>query len=309
MKIMSKDIFVQLDHQGILAIRGEDAGKFLQGYVTCDVDAATATVWQMGAFCNLQGRMLSSFLIVKSGSDYLLKMDRELVATTQAFLHKYLAFFKAETVDVSSDYRLTGITGPAARGVIESLFPSCPSPQQPHCEHDGTHLLLLSGDPARFELWLSAEKEVELKQALPTQFVLGATDRWTWMDIQQGIGWVVPALSEKFVPQMMNYQLIDAIDFDKGCYLGQEIVARMQYRGQLKRQMYHARVNEEQPPLAGATVKNQAGDNAGTVVCAVAVNEGHELLAVLHKDDERQLFFLESGEEITLLPLPYTINS
>ncbi len=306
---MHKDILVQLDHQGILAIRGEDAAKFLQGYVTCDVDAVTPGVWQMGAFCNLQGRMLSSFLIVNDGSDYLLKMDRELVATTQAFLHRYLAFFKAETVDVSADYRLTGIAGPGAPGVIDSLFANCPSPEQPHCSVDGTQLTLLHADPARFELWLSAEKEAELKQALPVQFVLEGADPWTWMDIQQGIGWVVPATSEKFVPQMMNYQLIDAIDFDKGCYLGQEIVARMQYRGQLKRQMYHARVNEEQRPPAGATVKNQAGDGVGTIVCAVAVSEGHELLAVLQKEDDSQAYFLDSGEEMTLLPLPYAMDN
>jgi|TARA_B100000315_G_scaffold70219_1_gene64031 hypothetical protein len=306
---MHKDILVQLDHQGILAIRGEDAAKFLQGYVTCDVDAVTPAVWQMGAFCNLQGRMLSSFLIINSGDGYLLKMDRELVTTTHDFLRKYLPFFNAETVDVSDDYRLIGIAGPGAKGVIERLFPRCPSVEQPHFSHDGTQLMLLHPDPDRFELWLSGEGESELMQALPDQFVTGDADPWKWMDIQQGIGWVVAATSEKFVPQMMNYQLIDAIDFDKGCYLGQEIVARMQYRGELKRQMYHALVDGGQRPISGAPVNTQAGDAVGTVISAVAVKKGHELLAVLQNGDDSQPFFLDSGEKITLLPLPYTINN
>jgi len=304
---MPKDIFVQLDHQGLLAIRGEDAAKFLQGYVTCDVDKVTPGVWQMGAFCNLQGRMLSSFLIVNTGSEYLLKMDRELVATTHDFLRKYLIFFKAETADVSSDYRLTGIAGPAAKRIIESLFSSCPSAEQPHCSHDGAELILLHQDSERFELWISGQQEAELKQALPV--VSDNADRWTWFDIQQGIGWVSPETSEKFVPQMMNFQLIDAIDFDKGCYLGQEIVARMEYRGQLKRQMYRGLVSAEEKPPAGAVVNNQAGSSAGSIVSAVAMDEGYELLAVLQQGDDSQLFFLDSGQQISLLPLPYAIDS
>ena len=306
---MQKDILVQLDHQGILAIRGKDAGKFLQGYVTCDVDEVTPGVSRMGAFCNLQGRMLSSFLIVNSGSEYLLRMDRELVAPTRDFLRKYLPFFKAETVDASGDYRLSGIAGPGAQQVLEDLFVNCPSPDHPHCSLDGVELILLQGEPARFELWVSTEKESELTRALPAHFDLVRADRWTWMDIQQGIGWVSPATAEKFVPQMLNYQHIDAINFDKGCYLGQEIVARMQYRGQLKRQMHRGFVPGGSPPPAGTTVNNQDGNSAGTVVCAVTEKDGYEILAVLQDNDDSQGFFMESGEKITLLPLPYTINN
>lgn len=261
--------------------------------------------------------MLSSFLMVNTiadstvdnGSEYLLKMDRELVAGTAAFLHKYLPFFKAETVDVTADYRLIGLAGSGAKAFIESQFPGCPSSAQRHCSFDGTQLLLVHPDPARFEIWTSAEKEAQLRQALPDQFVTDVADRWTWMDIQQGIGWVSPATTEKFVPQMLNYQHVEAINFDKGCYLGQEIVARMQYRGQLKRQMFHGLVNGGARPLAGAIVNNQAASSAGTIVCAVPVNSGYELLAVLQKGDESQLFFLDSGEKITLLPLPYTIST
>jgi folate-binding protein YgfZ len=200
---------------GFLKVSGKDAVSFLQGYTTCDLHALDEDTVQMGAVCNIQGRMLTSFLVISDGQDLILRMSRDLIAATIEFLSKYIVFSKAELSDISEQRYCFGL--PEAS-------------QQPAgnlTRQDASFIVHLGN---RSELWLPAA------EALPD--ATASMESWRNAEFEAGVVWVSNATTEKFLPQMFNYHMLDAIDFEKGCYLGQEIVARMQYRGELKRKLH-----------------------------------------------------------------------
>lgn len=239
----------RLNQFGFLKISGKDAIKFLQGYTTCDLDALTETSVQLGAICNLQGRMLTSFLVVRQETDLILRMDRSLIEKTMQFLNKYIVFSKAELHDISDSYRCFG----HAETEEESYSMSV---------NDDTFTIHLGN---RREVWQTPDVDDAIE----------APAAWHDLEIAQGITWVTEATSEKFLPQMFAYHVLGGIDFNKGCYLGQEIVARMQYRGELKRRLHRvsAVVNEVESGDVVATgsnaslvILNNSSDEATTVI-------------------------------------------
>ncbi len=242
---------------GFLAVSGRDAAKFLQGYITCNLDSLHPGKSRIGAVCNLQGRMVSSARLALKDGVILLRMHRDLVQPTMDFLQKYIVFSKAEMADVSGQYHCYGIIGEVDDAAVEAGGVTR--------REDG---LLVTVGPARFELWSTAghiDGEADL-------------DAWATAEVDAGIAWVGAATAESFIPQMFGYHQIGAIDFDKGCYLGQEIVARMQYRGNLNRRLFRA-------ALAGAHVGDTlmaGGKVAGTIVAAAP----NACLAVVQSKDD-----------------------
>jgi len=128
---------------------------------------------------------------------------------------------------------------------------------------------------------------------------------WSALEIELGLAWVLPATAEEFIPQMMNLQMVGGISFSKGCYLGQEIVARMEYRGQLKRRMARGRAIVAEPVQVGDALFGADDKRIGTIVAAANVDGQCDLLAVLQRSEAPYLCHLQSGTEITPLPLPY----
>jgi len=252
----------RLNDQGFLKVTGPDAVKFLQGYTTCDLTRLEELVPKLGAICNLQGRMLSSFFVVKTGNDLILRMQRPLVTTTIDFLKKYIVFSKAELVDATDSLACYG--SQVADTALETA----------------SNYTLDLGN--RFEYWCPAGTPVDAADG---------PDGWHALEIDAGLAWVTDATSESFLPQMFNYHALDGIDFDKGCYLGQEIVARAQYRGELKRRLHR---------LESATARP-----AGTELdCGVVVaSAGSHLLAVLsNSEPEAITATFEDGERVTATP-------
>jgi folate-binding protein YgfZ len=201
-----------LDHFGFLKISGVDAVNFMQGYTTCDLAALTDETAQMGAICNIQGRMLVSFLVINQGQDLIMRMNRALIPATISFLSKYIVFSKATLEDISET--LVCIGSPLqenATGVVRQ----------------DNHFLINLG--SRQEKWT---------QVTQSDNASTKVEPWSELELAAGIVWVTESTTEQFLPQMFNYHNQEAIDFKKGCYLGQEIVARMQYRGELKRRLH-----------------------------------------------------------------------
>lgn len=255
----------KLDDFGFLAVTGRDAHKFLQGYVTCDIDDISDTTAAIGAICNLQGRMVTSFRIIRADDGYLLRMARELVPVTMEFLKKYIVFSKAEMQDCSDELACLGIAG--------ELDESPGSIDQVTRTDDGYRVKV--GEPDRFEAWT---REPGLLTANAGTITAG---EWRAWEISAGIAWVTGATSEEFIPQMFGYDRIGGVDFDKGCYLGQEIVARMQYRGALSRHLY--RGTADGSLAIGDALQDGAGKTVGQVVAA----DGKSFLAVIQvKSDQ-----------------------
>ncbi len=268
---------IPLPQFGFLRIEGRDAISFLQGYTTCDVESLDAGHSRIGAICNLQGRMLTSFRIVREKDGLLLRMSRDLVPATVEFLQKYIVFSKAEMHDVSQEVSCYGFIGNLAG------FPAV----KEEVSHQQDFIAVRVSAEERFEIWQTGS-EISIEGAEPE-----TENEWNRAEIEAGIAWVQSATAETFIPQMFDYHLTGGVDFDKGCYLGQEIVARMQYRGNLSRRLLQGTGNLQ----VGDRLHDESGRDIGTVIASAA---GH-LLAVVQNKTEDVPKVTEPG--VTLAPI------
>jgi hypothetical protein len=303
--------FCVLSHEGILAVRGADASKFLQGQLTCNLNYLDDQHSSLGARCTPKGRMQSSFRIVPEGDGYLLAMDRELVQPQLADLAKFAAFSKSKLHDESAEWVRFGLSG--GDGALVSL--GLDLPQTADVTVVGHGLIAVRLNDGRSELWTHAKDAGTTQLRLAAQLPEASLDRWQLAQIRAGIGQVVAATRELFIPQMINLQALGGVSFKKGCYTGQEIVARMQYLGKLKRRLHRlaAQNHDVDVPAPGLEVYSPVhGSSVGEVVMAASAEGALELLAVLQEDaaaDGRLFLGSPDGPPLTLLQLPYTLDA
>ncbi len=268
---------IRLSQFGFLAVRGKDTKPFMQGYTTCDVEKLSDT-GNIGAICNLQGRMITNFRIAEIEDGLLLRMHRSRVQDTMTFLSKYIVFSKAELVDASGQWQCFGMFGDNGT----------PGPGQ----------IQQQVNSDRFELW----RQEDISEATSDAAV------WQELDCREGLAWVQDITANIYLPQMFNLHNLGGVDFAKGCYLGQEIVARAHYRGTLKRQLHHG-----VSPAAiqvGADLLREDGRNIGQVVAAAPSTatqlDSWEVLAVLQNPGESPVS-LQSGNGQSLEFSPFQI--
>ncbi len=291
---------VPLSGHRLLSISGKDAFRFLQGQVTCDIDAVAAGRWQLGAHCNPKGRMISSFLVAgQEPESLLLRVRDDLCDSARAALQKYIVFSKAKIEE--SDRVALALLGPVNNSRLPFALP--PDGQW----HSEAGITVIRRGTDWSEIWLAP---TQLPEIFPALADLARVCTPAWFDLHQireGIAEVSQITSEEFIPQMFNYQLIDGINFRKGCYTGQEIVARMQYRGQLKKHLYRIAVPSENPIAPGTELLQQERP-IGTVVAAVHDGKNAQMLAVCAAERVGQSTRLPANPlEIQWLDLPYAI--
>lgn len=297
-----------LTDKQLLLVKGPDASKFLQGQVTCDVKDLSEPVTRIGAQCNPKGRMLLSFRALQMDSQTIaLRLPTRMLESAQKTLGKYIVFSKAKLHDGSNDFALFGLFGESAAAVATTYFQRLPSSCDGWIEKEGSYLIQLAAD--RFECWIATASLNFFLDTLAKQTHKASADDWQLLDIAAGIGEVFPESYELFTPQELNYQLVNGINFRKGCYTGQEIVARLHYRGKLKRHMYRFEYTGAAIPLPGTAVVNSlSGQNAGTVVVGTHNPNGKiELLASLLDEQLHQVQVENAPEKLSQLNLPYAI--
>lgn len=266
----------ELGSVGMLEVTGDDARAFLHAQLTSDIAGLQAGQARYAGWCSAKGRLLASFLVVPHGGGFLLQLARDLASPMAKRLAMFVLRAKVKVSEASAAWAQFGLWGDGAESRLSALGLAAPQSDFGVSEAPGTLAVRLA--PGRF---------VVAVQAARRDFVLASGDAtteqaWTLEEIRSGRALVTLATQDQFVPQMLDYQLLGAIDFRKGCYPGQEIVARTQYRGQLKRRLVCARVAS--PARAGQDVhaSDLAGQVAGTVVNAASVSEeASELLAVV----------------------------
>ena len=300
--------FCTLSHEGVLAVRGADAGKFLQGQLTCNLNYLSETQASLGARCTQKGRMQSSFRILLEGDGVLMAMASELLEPQLADLKKYAVFSKSKLTDESAHWIRFGLEhGDAA---LASLGLELPVATDSVARNDG--LIALRVSPNRAELWVRADQADTIKGKLSALLAEGELNQWLLGQIRAGIGQVMPSTRELFIPQMLNLQAVGGVSFKKGCYTGQEIVARMQYLGKLKRRLYRLQLEASELPEPGTQLFSPThGSSIGEVVLAARTGQNIELLAVLQaeaaEDGNLHLGTLE-GPGLHLLDLPYQLD-
>lgn len=300
--------FCTLSHEGVLAVRGADASKFLQGQLTCNLNYLSDTQASLGARCTQKGRMQSSFRIVLEGDGVLLAMAIELLEPQLADLKKYAVFSKSKLTDESAAWVRFGLDhGDAA---LSSLGLELPADTDSVVRHES--LIAIRVSPDRAELWVAADQADLIKSKLCALLSEGTLNQWLLGQIRAGIGQVMPSTRELFIPQMLNLQAVGGVSFKKGCYTGQEIVARMQYLGKLKRRLYRLTLDASELPEPGTPLFSPShGSSIGEVVLAASAGQNIELLAVLQAEaaegGDIHLGTLE-GPALHLLDLPYQLD-
>jgi folate-binding protein YgfZ len=300
--------FCTLSHEGVLAVRGADASKFLQGQLTCNLNYLSDTQASLGARCTQKGRMQSSFRILLEGDGVLMAMATELLEPQLADLKKYAVFSKSKLTDESAAWVRFGLEH--ANAALISLGLELQADTDSVVRNDG--LIAIRVSPERAELWVAADQAETIKGKLSTQLAEGNLNQWLLGQIRAGIGQVMPSTRELFIPQMLNLQAVGGVSFKKGCYTGQEIVARMQYLGKLKRRLYRLTLDASELPEPGTPLFSPThGSSIGEVVLAATAGQNIELLAVLQAEaaegGDIHLGALE-GPALNLLDLPYQLD-
>ncbi|BBP75204.1 MULTISPECIES: CAF17-like 4Fe-4S cluster assembly/insertion protein YgfZ [Pseudomonas] len=300
--------FCTLSHEGVLAVRGSDASKFLQGQLTCNLDYLSENRASLGARCTQKGRMQSSFRILLEGDGVLLAMAGELLEPQLADLKKYAVFSKSRLTDESAGWVRFGLG--QADSVLAALGLDLPEDTDSVARANG--LIAIRVSVGRSELWAPADQAQDLRAQLAGQLREADLNTWLLGQIRAGIGQVMPQTRELFIPQMLNLQAVGGVSFKKGCYTGQEIVARMQYLGKLKRRLYRLTLDAGQLPEPGTPLFSPAHNSSiGEVVIAATAEHSIELLAVLQAEAvEAGIVHLGDlqGPALTLLDLPYQLD-
>jgi len=300
--------FCPLSHEGVLAVRGSDAAKFLQGQLTCNLNYLSDTQASLGARCTQKGRMQSSFRILLQGDGVLLAMASELLEPQLADLKKYAVFSKSKLTDESAAWVRFGLMN--ADPALTELGLELPAETDSVVRNDT--LIAIRVSPGRAELWVPAEQGDAVRNQLAATLEQTDLNEWLLGQIRAGIGQVMPQTRELFIPQMLNLQAVGGVSFKKGCYTGQEIVARMQYLGKLKRRLYRLSLATSEMPAPGTPLFSPSHNSSiGEVVIAAKADQTVELLAVLQAEaadsEDVHLGALE-GPHLQLLDLPYTLD-
>ncbi len=300
--------FCTLSHEGVLAVRGADAAKFLQGQLTCNLNYLSDARASLGARCTQKGRMQSSFRILLQGDGVLMAMASELLEPQLADLKKYAVFSKSKLTDESAAWVRFGLD----QGDAALIGLGVELPAETDSVARNGQLIAIRVSPQRAELWVTADQADAIKGQLTALLAEGDLNQWLLGQIRAGIGQVMAGTRELFIPQMLNLQAVGGVSFKKGCYTGQEIVARMQYLGKLKRRLYRLSLAADQLPEPGVALYSATHSSSiGEVVIAANTENNIELLAVLQAEaaesGDIHLGALD-GPALHLLDLPYDLD-
>jgi hypothetical protein len=302
-------IIADLSQLGITALSGEDTVAFLQGQLTNDVRQLHADTAQWNGYCSPKGRLLGNFLMWRQGDDFLLQMSGDIRESVQKKLSMFIMRSKTKARDASDDNVRLVIAGANAADAVKAAFGALPdAPMKSAHTEPGTVIrvgadkFLLSIQPSTAErIWASL-----VQTATP----VGAPV-WDGLRLNAGIPMITAATQDQFVPQMVNLEVIGGVSFQKGCYTGQEIVARSQYLGKLKRRMFLAHADLAAAPGDSLYSADMDGQATGMVVnIAPAPDGGFDLLAVMQvesaKTNTMHLKALD-GAALSLKPMPYAM--
>lgn len=294
----------RLPSLGMLACTGDEARSFLHAQLTSDITGLTPGSARLAGWCSAKGRLLATFLVVPRDGEILLQLPRALAPAVAKRLSMFILRAKAKLVDASDAWQQIGVWGADAGARLDSLGLAVPQGPMQVAQSQGCIAVQLA--PQRFLVLLPSAERERAERLAPQ----ADDNAWMLEEIRAGRPQLLVETQEHFVPQMVNLERLGAVDFQKGCYPGQEVVARTQYRGVLKRRMVRARVDAAAVAGDELYADEAPGQASGEVVNAAKVpGAGSELLAVV------QISAVEGGGPIRLraadgpplelLPLPY----
>lgn len=313
---LAEDILCDLSHFALIRATGDDSSTFLQGQLSNDVRQVNETRHQLSSYNSPKGRMLALFRLFQHDNAFYLRLPQSLLEPTLKRLKMFVLMSKVTVEDASDEVVRFGLSGPRATELLQAQLGSVPDEIDHAAQHNGISVLRVAGPHPRYELYGGIEPMQSLWQALSEKARPVGAECWTLLDIQAGLPNVYPETVEAFVAQMVNLQRVNGVSFKKGCYTGQEVVARMQYLGKLKRRMYLAHAETDTLPLPGnllTSPQSASGQGAGKVVtAATSPNGGVDLLCVIEVAvaDTGEVYLGEGTEtRLTLQDPPYGFDA
>jgi tRNA-modifying protein YgfZ len=281
----------QLTRYGLLHASGEDAGAFLHAQLTNDVEHLLPGEARYAGWCTAKGRLLATMLVVAATDGFYLQLSRDVAPAVAKRLGMFILRSKVKLVDLSGSWHQTGLWGDGAAGTLQAL--GFVLPARP---------LAASEAPERIAIRIDSDRYLVLSKESIQDASASEAD-WSLAEVRAGRALISQATQDQFVPQMVNLELSGGVDFRKGCYPGQEIVARAQYRGAVKRRMYRLRGASLQPgqPLYG----DDAPDEPAGMVVDGAGGEALAVLPIATVDAGTVLRAKSQAPALELLPLPY----
>lgn len=306
-------VVTDLSHRHLVHVVGEDAERFLHNQLTSDVAGLAPDQGRVAGYCTPKGRLVAILWMTRIEGGFRLRLPASLVAPTREQLLKYRLRSRCEITDVSDHVVQLGVSGPEAESRLREALGEVPEEVMGVSRSNGIEILRVPGPWPRFEVAAPPAGLAEVWTALAEHARAVPAAAWDLLSVRAGIPELDPATSEAFVPQMVNLHSVGGISFSKGCFPGQEVVARLRYLGELKRRAYRARVlaGDDIPP--GTAVRGGTGDTPGNV--------GQVLVSAPTPDGTRELFLVlqiaaadhplrlgdDRGPSIELLDLPYDV--
>lgn len=310
-----ENFIAPLTDLGLIAATGEDAATFLHNQLTNDVEHLSMQDARLAAYCSPKGRMLASLLIWRTNDRIFLQLPREIQPAIQKRLQMFVLRSKVKLSDATEQYPIMGLAGTQAQSALKAYFPELPVAPFRKTDSDAGTLIRLAdaGGIPRYQWVAPAETARTAWPALRESLPAAGPAIWRLSEIRAGVPRITASTQEQFVPQMINFELIGGVNFKKGCYPGQEIVARTQYLGKLKRRALLARVASPEA-AAGKEVFSSAdpGQPCGMIVNAEASAPGEAECLVEIKtaalDEGTVHLGSASGPVLSFHPLPYSLN-
>ncbi|MCU7555735.1 glycine cleavage system protein T [Alteromonas sp. ASW11-19] len=310
---LAENAVISVEHYGVAAITGEQRDDYLHGQLTINTKEFAHNSVRHAAHCDFKGKAWALMYALRHQETQLLTMHRDALSQSLAQLQKYGVFSKVDISDASQDYGQWLLHGPQAEAALQSHFGSLPEAELTTLQTDDSVVFALPGASPMY--WLLSRSADKVLAPLRDQdaVVWYGSEVFEAVQIANGIPAVSGNSVNAFVPQMMNVQALKGIDFDKGCYMGQEVVARTHFLGKNKRAAFSFRLPVATKAAVDDTLEKQVGDNwrrGGTVIRAAQLGEETWLMAVLSNDTQPQdnHRLAEAPEHVvTAEPLPYSI--
>ncbi len=310
--MIKSDFLCDLSLLSWLAVRGNDAESFLQAQLSNDLDILDGSHSQLHGYCNPKGRLIVVLRVARRPEGFVVQLPKTLSDRVSERLRKYVLRARVD-IQSADNLRAIGFAGQRAAALLESDLGALPDA---HCGfrlNDDVAIYRLPGSVPRLQVLGPEARVRSLRQKVAHELEVGAEWMWSLLDIRAGIPQIVPETTELFVPQMVNLDLVDGVSFKKGCYPGQEIVARMHYLGKLKQRMIRAEVTARARPEPGSKLYSpEYGEqSAGTVLQTERTgSDRFELLAVVQIAAYRKgalLLGAAAGPVLQPKPLPYEL--
>ncbi|EPC4045392.1 tRNA-modifying protein YgfZ [Enterobacter mori] len=302
-----------LDDWALATLTGADAEKYLQGQVTADVAQLTEHQHLLAAHCDPKGKMWSNLRLFRRQDGFALIERRSLRDAQLTELKKYAVFSKV-TIAPDDEHVLLGVAGFQARAALNNLFSELPDAEKQVVSEGETSILWFEHPAERFLLVTDAATAERVTEALRGEAQLNNSQQWLALNIEAGLPVIDAVNSAQFIPQATNIQALGGISFKKGCYTGQEMVARAKFRGANKRALWTLAGRASRVPEAGEDLELKMGENwrrTGTVLAAVQLDDGRLLVqVVMNNDMEADSVFRvrDDANTLSIEPLPYSLD-